>query len=60
VSAVFDFVSAAGGGVRARGGEGFAMASGPPALIAKVGRTCPPFHEDGVARTIEAVLAERS
>ena len=41
-------------------GEGFAMASGQPALIAKVGRTCPPFHEDGVAQTIEAMLAERS
>ncbi len=34
--------------------------SGQPALIAKVGRTCPPFHEDGVAQTIEAMLAERS
>ena len=41
-------------------GEGFAMASGQPALIAKVGRTCPSFHEDGVAQTIEAMLAERS
>ena len=41
-------------------GEGFAMASGQPALIEKVGRTCPPFHEDGVAQTIEAMLAERS
>ena len=41
-------------------GEGFAMASGQPALIAKVGRTCPPFHEDGVAQTIEAMLAERA
>ena len=35
------------------GGGGFAMASGQPALIAKVGRTCPSFHEDGVAQTIE-------
>jgi len=41
-------------------GEGFAMASGQPALIEKVGRTCPAFHEDGVAQTIEAMLAERS
>ena len=24
------------------------------------GRTCPPFHEDGVAQTIEAMLAEWS
>ena len=40
-------------------GDGFAMASGQPALIAKVGRTCPPFEEDGVAQTIEAMLAER-
>ena len=28
--------------------------------LAKVGRTCPPFHEDGVAQTIEAMLAERA
>jgi len=34
------------------------MASGQPALIEKVGRTCPPFGEDGVAQVIEAMLQE--
>ena len=37
-------------------GRGYAMASGQPALIEKVGRTCPPFGEDGVAQVIEAML----
>ena len=37
-------------------GEGFAMASGQPALIAKVGRTCPPFHEDGFKRAAQLSL----
>ena len=39
-------------------GRGYAMASGQPALIEKVGRTCPPFGEDGVAQVIEAMLQE--
>ncbi len=42
-------------------GEGFRYAPGQLALIAKeMGRTCLAFHEDGVAQTIEAMLAERS
>ena len=40
-------------------GRGYAMASGEPALIKKVGRTCPPFGEDGVAQVIEAMLQGR-
>ncbi|MDO4883389.1 MAG: HAD family hydrolase [Rothia sp. (in: high G+C Gram-positive bacteria)] len=39
-------------------GRGYAMASGQPALIEKVGRTCPPFGEDGVAQVIEELLQE--
>lgn len=37
-------------------GEGYAMASGWPEVIQAVGRTCPPFEEDGVAQTIEDIL----
>lgn len=37
-------------------GQGYAMASGQPELIEKVGRVCPPFDEDGVAQTIERML----
>ena len=40
-------------------GRGYAMASGEPALIKKVGRTCPPFGEDGVAQVIESMLRGR-
>lgn len=39
-------------------GQGYAMASGWPQVIAEVGRTCPGFEEDGVAQTIERLLAE--
>ena len=38
-------------------GRGYAMADGHPAVIRAVGRTAPPFAEDGVARVIEAYLA---
>lgn len=38
-------------------GRGYAMASGAPALIEAVGRMCPAFDEDGVAQTIERILA---
>jgi len=41
-------------------GRGYAMASGEPALIKKVGRTCPPFGEDGVAQVIENLLEGHS
>jgi Cof subfamily protein (haloacid dehalogenase superfamily) len=37
-------------------GHGYAMASGHPAVARAVGRTAPPFEEDGVARVIEALL----
>ena len=39
-------------------GHGYAMASGWPQVIEEVGRTCPGFDEDGVAQTIERLLAE--
>lgn len=39
-------------------GHGYAMASGWPQVIEEVGRTCPGFEEDGVAQTIERMLAE--
>ena len=36
--------------------HGYAMASGHPAVARAVGRTAPPFEEDGVAQVIEALL----
>lgn len=39
-------------------GHGYAMASGWPEVIDAVGRTCPGFDEDGVAQTIEKLLAD--
>jgi hypothetical protein len=36
--------------------HGFAMADGHPAVVEAVGRTAPPFEEDGVAQVIEALL----
>lgn len=38
-------------------GHGYAMASGHPAVARAVGRTAPPFEEDGVAQVIEALLS---
>jgi Cof subfamily protein (haloacid dehalogenase superfamily) len=40
-------------------GHGYAMASGHPAVARAVGRTAPPFAEDGVAQVIEALLLGR-
>ena len=40
-------------------GHGYAMASGHPAVVRAVGRTAPPFDEDGVARVVEALLNRR-
>ena len=41
--------------------HGYAMAGGHPAVVRAVGRTAPPFEEDGVAQVIEALLRrERS
>lgn len=40
-------------------GHGYAMACGHPAVAAAVGRTAPPFEEDGVAQVIEALLRGR-
>ncbi|MFW6187456.1 MAG: HAD family hydrolase [Actinomycetota bacterium] len=37
--------------------HGYAMASGHPAVARAVGRTAPPFEEDGVAQVIEALLS---
>ncbi|MBM7051668.1 MULTISPECIES: HAD family hydrolase [unclassified Rothia (in: high G+C Gram-positive bacteria)] len=39
-------------------GHGYALESGAPAVQAAVGRTCPPFDEDGVAQVIEQLLDE--
>ncbi|MCJ8506048.1 Cof-type HAD-IIB family hydrolase [Kocuria flava] len=41
-------------------GHGYAMADGHPAVVRAVGRTAPPFAEDGVARVIEALLREQT
>lgn len=40
--------------------HGYAMGGGWPEVIEAVGRTCPPFEEDGVAQTIERLIAEQS
>ena len=40
--------------------HGYAMACGWPEVIEAVGRTCPPFEEDGVAQTIERLIAEQA
>ena len=37
-------------------GRGYAMADGHPEVVRAVGRTAPPFAQDGVARVIEAYL----
>lgn len=37
--------------------HGYAMANGHPAVARAVGRTAPPFEQDGVAQVIEALLA---
>lgn len=39
-------------------GRGYAMADGHPAVVAAVGRTAPPFEEDGVAQVIEEYLEQ--
>lgn len=41
-------------------GRGYAMADGHPTVIRAVGRTAPPFSEDGVAQVIEAYLHQQS
>jgi Cof subfamily protein (haloacid dehalogenase superfamily) len=39
--------------------HGYAMADGHPAVVQAVGRTAPPFPQDGVAQVIEALLRRR-